>query len=244
MADDQTAGNEATAAPAPAPAAPPSAGSGNGAKVGGWILVSLGGLLVIAGIALVVIHLTQRENGGYYTSSAVQVGAPGYAVTTEGLDIGDLPGPVTDAIGRVRVNVRSNNGQALFVGIGHRSDVSAYLGGVRRSEVTDVNGDNITYKLHSGGPPAGPPARQSFWQASSSGTGQITVTWKVKGGTWAIVLMNANGAAPVSATVSVGANTNLVLWVGIGLLVLGLILGGAGTGLLLSSNRSARPDAA
>ena len=153
------------------------------------------------------------------------------------------PGPVTDAIGRVRVNVRSSNGQALFVGIGPRSDVSAYLGGVRRSEVTDVNGDNITYKLHSGGPPAGPPASQSFWEASSSGTGQITVSWKVKGGTWAIVLMNANGAAPVSATVSVGANTNLVLWVGIGLLVLGLILDGAGTGLLLSS-RSARPGAA
>jgi hypothetical protein len=243
MSDDQTAQAAATPAPVPPQAAPPSAGSGNGAKVGGWILVSLGALLVIAGIALVVVHLTQRDNGGYYTSSAVQVGAPGYAVTTEGLDIGSLPGAVTDAIGRVRVKVRDNNGQALFVGIGRRSDVDAYLGGVRRSEVTDVDGHNISYKLHSGGPPAGPPAGRSFWEASRSGTGQITVTWKVKGGTWVIVLMNANGAAPVSATVSVAANTNLVLWIGIGLLVLGLILDGAGAGLLLSS-RSARPSAA
>src|SRR5438270_13772098 len=105
MAEDQTAGNEATAAPAPVPTAPPSAGSGNGAKVGGWILVSLGGLLVIAGIALVVIHLTQRENGGYYTSSAVQVGAACYAVTPEGLDICYLRGSVIDGNLLLRVDV-------------------------------------------------------------------------------------------------------------------------------------------
>jgi hypothetical protein len=58
----------------------------------------------------------------------------------------------------------------------------------------------------------------------------------VKSGTWIIVLMNANAAAPVSATVSVGANTNLVLWVGIACAVFGLILAGAGTALLLAGS--------
>jgi hypothetical protein len=242
MAEDQTARSEQ--APEVAPTPPPtSAGSSSGAKVGGWILISLGGLFVIAAIALVVIHLTQRDNNGYYSSSSQQVGGPGYAVTTQGLNIGDLPSVATDAIGRIRVNVRSNNGQPLFVGIAHRSDVNGYLGSVRRSEVTDVNGDNITYKLHPGGPPAGPPQRQSFWQASGTGSGQLTVTWKVKGGNWVIVLMNANAVAPVNATVSVGANTNLVLWVGLGCLVFGLILAGAGTALLFAS-RGPRPIAA
>jgi hypothetical protein len=242
MAEDQTARDEPAREVAPN-APPTSTGSSTGAKVGGWVLVGLGGLLAIAAIALVVIHLTQRDSNGYYTSSSLQVGGPGYAVTTEGLDTGGLPGVATDAIGRIRVNVRSNDGQPLFVGIGHKADVNGYLGSVRRSEVTDVSDENITYKQHPGGSPAGPPARQSFWQASGTGSGQLTVTWKVKGGTWVIVLMNANAAAPVSATVSVGANTNLVLWVGIGCAVFALILAGAGTALLLAS-RGPRPVAA
>lgn len=48
-------------------------------------------------------------------------------------------------------------------------------------------------------------AGPNFWQAASTGSGQVTVSWKVKGGTWTIVLMNASGAAQVSAAVSVGA---------------------------------------
>jgi hypothetical protein len=240
MAEDQSATPEAAASGGSAGGGSASGGSGSGgsgsgARVGGWILLGLGGLLLVGGIALVVIHLTQRDKNGYYTSSSVRVGAPGYAVTTEGLHIGDLPSVATDVIGRVRVNVQSNSGQALFVGIGSRADVDSYLGGVSRSEVTNVNGQDISYKVHPGGAPSGPPTQKSFWETSSTGSGRITVTWKVKGGTWVIVLMNASGAAPVSATVSVGANTNLILWVGIGLIVLGLIFDAGGTGLLVAS---------
>ncbi len=197
---------------------------------------------MISGVALVIVHLTQRGKDGYYTSSTKHVTAAGYAVTTEGLHIGDLPSVATDAVGRVRVSARSSNGQALFVGIAPQTAVNSYLGGVARSEVTDVNGDDITYKLHRGTAPRGPPTRRSFWQVASTGSGQVTVSWKVKGGTWTIVLMNASGAAQVSAAVSVGAKTNLLLWLGLGLLLVGLIAGGAGTAMLVSS-RSPRPTA-
>ena len=222
----------------------PSAGSGGGSglRIGGWILVVFGGLLVVAGVALVVVHLTQRDKDGYYTSSTVDVAAPGYAVTSEALHLGGLPGFVSDALGRVRVSARSSNGQALFVGIAPQSDVNGYLGGVARSEVTDVSGDNITYKTHPGGAPAGPPARQGFWQAASTGTGQVSASWKVKGGTWMIVLMNASGAAHINAAVSMGAKTNLLLWIGLGSLLLGLIAGGGGTAMLLNAH-SPRPRA-
>ena len=120
--------------------------------------------------------------------------------------------------------------------------MNAYLAGVARSEVTDVNGDTVTYKTHPGRAPAGPPGRESFWQSASTGSGQVTASWKVKGGTWAIVLMNATGAANVSAAVSVGAKTNLLLWLGLGSLLAGLIAGAAGGAMLLSS-RSRRPTA-
>ncbi len=218
-------------------------GGGTALRIGGWILVGLGALLVIAGVALVIVHLTQRGKDGYYTSSTAHVAAPGYAVTAEGLHIGDLPSVATDAVGRVRVSARSGNGQALFVGIAPQDAVNAYLDGVARSEVTDVSGDTVTYKPHPGRAPAGPPGRESFWQSASTGNGQVTATWKVKGGTWAVVLMNATAAARVSAVVSVGAKTNLLLWLGLGLLLAGLIAGAAG-GAMLWSGRSRRPTAA
>ena len=222
------------AAPEVAPKASGGGGGGTGLRIGGWILVGLGGLLVLVAVALVVVHLTQRGKDGYYTSSTAQVVAPGYAVTTEGLDISDLPSVASDVVGRVRVSARSSNGQALFVGIAPQTAVNRYLAGVARSEVTDVNGNTVKYKTHAGRAPAGTPGRESFWQSAQSGSGQVTATWKVQEGNWAIVLMNANADPRVSAAVHVGANTNLVLWVGLGFLLVGLVVGGAGGAMLLS----------
>jgi hypothetical protein len=218
-----------------APRVSPGRGGGSGLRIGGWILVGLGALGVVVGVALVVVHLTQRDDDGYYTSSTARVTAPGYAVTAEALHLGDLPSVASDVVGSVRVNVRSSTGRAAFVGIAPENAVNGYLAGVARSEVTDVNGTTVSYKTHAGGAPPGPPARERFWQSASSGTGQITAAWKVKGGTWSIVLMNANGTAPVGATVSVGAKTNLVLWVGLGFLLAGLIASAAGGAMVWSS---------
>src|SRR5437764_5509955 len=194
------------------PQRPGSGNPQNGLKVGGWIMVGLGGLFVVAAIAAVVVHLTQRDKDGYYTSSTVQVAAPGYAITAEGLHIANLPSVTGDVIGTLRVSAKSNNGRPVFVGIAPQSAVNGYLGAVARNQVTDVNGGSVSYKTHPGSAPAGPPARQAFWYATSSGTGQVTDTWKVKGGDWTIVLMNASGAPNVSAAVILGAKTNLVLW--------------------------------
>jgi hypothetical protein len=240
-AEDLSGAQEPAAPPETALPAEPRGSQRNGGrtglKIGGWILAVLGSLLVILGVALVIIHLTQRSGDGYYTSSTESVGAPGYAVTAEGLHIADIPGFATNAIGRVRVTARSSNGQALFVGIGPQTAVNTYLANVARSEVTDVNGDTVTYKMHGGGAPAGAPSRQGFWRSASSGSGQVTASWKVKGGTWTVVLMNESGGAPVRARVSMGVKTNLLLWIGLGLLLAGLIAGGGGTAMLLSSRR-------
>jgi hypothetical protein len=197
--------------------------------------------LILCGIAGVVIHLTQRDKDGYYTASAKTVAAPGYAVTAEGLDISDLPSAANDVLGRVRVSATSSNGQPLFVGIAPQKAVDGYLAGVARSEVTDVN--PVKYTAHTGRAPTGPPGSQSFWRSSRSGLGQVTTTSKVKGGKWSIVVMNANGAPQVGAAVKVGAKTNLVLWIGLGLVLAGLIAGGAGGAMLLSASHRRAPPA-
>jgi hypothetical protein len=212
-------------------------GSRTGLKVGGWILVVFGTLAVIVGVTLVVIHLTQRDSDGFYTSDSKRVSAPGYAITSDTLHFGDLPGVVSDIVGTVRVSATSTNGRPLFVGIARSSDVDSYLGGVARSEVTDINDNSVDYDRHPGGAPAGPPGAQRFWEASSTGRGQVTTTWKVSGGDWEIVAMNATGAPRVSADVRLAAKTNVVLWVGIGFLVVGLVLAGGGIAMLVSSGR-------
>ena len=198
-------------------------GGSTGLKVGGWILVVLGTLGLIIGIALVVIHLTQRDDG--------------YAITSEALHFGDLPGVVSDIVGTVRVTATSSNGRPLFVGIARQSDVNSYLGGVARSEVTDFSNNSVDYDQHSGGPPAGPPGAQRFWEARSTGSGQVTTTWKVSGGDWSIVAMNATGAPRVSADVRLGAKTTAVLWIGIGFLVVGLLFAGGGIAMLVAGSR-------
>lgn len=218
-----------------APVQPGGGGGSTGLKVGGWILAVIGALILIVGVTLVVIHLTQRDSDGYYTSSTEHVAAPGYAITAESLHIGDLPNVVSDVVGRVRVTATSSNGQVLFVGIGPQSAVNGYLAGVARSQVTDINGDTVEYQRHAGRAPAVPPGRERFWNASSSGRGQVTTTWKVAGGDWTIVAMNATGAPHVSAAVRVGANTNIVLWIGLGFLLVGLIVNGGGVAMLVSS---------
>jgi hypothetical protein len=233
------AGTDPTTPPATGGGAPvqPGGGSRTGLKVGGGILLVLGIVGVVIGVALVVIHLTQRDSDGYYTSDAEHVSAPGYAVSAESLHFGDLPGVVNDIVGSVRVNATSTNGRPLFVGIGPQSDVNRYLGGVARSQVTDFNDNRVDYDQHPGGPPAGPPGGQHFWEASSTGRGPVTTTWNVSGGDWAIVAMNTTGTPRVSATVTLGAKTNAVLWIGLGFLVVGLLLGGGGIAMLVSSGR-------
>jgi hypothetical protein len=215
----------------------PGGGSRTGLKVGGWILVVIGTLAAVIGVTLVVVHLTQRDSDGYYTSDSTRVSAPGYAITSEALHFGNLPGVVNDIVSTVRVSATSTNGRPLFVGIARQSDVNRYLGGVARSQVTDINDNSVDYDRHPGGAPAGPPGSQHFWEASSTGRGQIPTTWKVSGGDWAIVAMNATGAPRVSADVKLAAKTDAVLWVGIAFLAVGLIAGGAGIAMLVSSRR-------
>ena len=226
----------------------PPAGSGGGvsgrdvrreggSNVAGWILASVGALFLACAIALAIVHLTQRGADGYYTSDTASVRSHGYAVTSEGLHFGDLPSFATNAVGQVRVSATSRNAQPLFVGIAPESAVNGYLGGVARNVVNEFDGSTVQSTAHAGRAPSGVPSSQGFWKASGSGRGKVNVTWKIKGGNWAVVVMNASARPQVSAGVSLGAKTNLVLWIGLGFLVLALLAGGSGGAMLWSSRR-------
>jgi hypothetical protein len=85
------------------------------------------------------------------------------------------------------------------------------------------------YRVRAGGKPATPPARARFWVGSIAARGSQALTWSVKKGRWAVVVMRPDGSRGVSADVAAGAKMPGLLWASIGLLVFGLLtLGGAG----------------
>jgi DNA-binding IclR family transcriptional regulator len=64
--------------------------------------------------------------------------------------------------------------------------------------------------------------------ASVAGRGTQTLTWSVKHGRWAVVVMRPDGSRGVSADLAAGAKLPALLWASISLFVVGLLtLGGA-----------------
>ena len=175
---------------------------------------------VFAGLLLAVGGLAlwgdwQKDEHGYLTTDAQQFEAGTRALTTENLDI-DLDGAETlmdhEDFGEVRLAVESRTDKPVFVGIARTSDVSEYLSGVARTEITDVNTgpfdvDSIDYEAndHAGSERPAAPAKSHIWVASEQGSGSQTLNWDVDHGDWSVVVMNADGSRGVDADISAGA---------------------------------------
>jgi hypothetical protein len=221
-------------------------------RVAAVVLGSLGVLvgvgLLLAGLALVLAHATLRDSDGFYASSTERLTTSTRALTSERLNIGRVDGAgagwaADEAPVRVRVRAASADGRPIFVGIASERSVDAYLRGVAHDEVTDVHSDPFradSVRREGDRSPA-PPASEGIWEASSGGSGTQTAEWKVGEGRWAVVVMNADGRPGIATDVSVGARLGWLVWVGVALLVLGLLSAAGGGGLMWAGLRT-RPD--
>jgi len=89
---------------------------------------------------------------------------------------------------------------------------------------------------------AGLRAASRRFAASATGSGEQVLNWKPSGGTWRVVVMNADGSPHVAVDASIGAKLDNWFWVGIGLLVAGLVLAFAAAGLIhLGVRRTEEP---
>jgi hypothetical protein len=202
-----------------------------------FALVSVG--MIVGGGALAWAHGTQRDDDGFLTSPTFELSTPGHVLRSEDVDLASRPGDwFPSGLADVRFTVESD--QSLFVGVGPSDDVDAYLSGVAGSEVTRLGPDanDIEYRTLAGTAlPEGAPAAQNFWEASAEGT-DATFTWDVESGEWTVVVMNADGSAPVAADVEAGVKISILLGLAIGLLVGGLLLGiAAAAGLVWAVRR-------
>lgn len=209
----------------------------------GSLLALLGLAVAIAGGAALIAYGVGRDSDGYFTTSTQRFQTVGRALVSEEVDLGsegDAAGPVSlGDLANVRVRAEGAGGRAVFVGIGPRSEVAAYLDGVAYAEVTDVDYDpfKATYAPHLGARTPAPPAQQDFWAARASGPGQQTLDWELEGGTWSLVVMNANAAPVVAADLQLGVKIKILLPLGIGLLIGGLVVLGIGVTMIVFGAR-------
>ncbi|HEU4865994.1 MAG TPA: DUF4389 domain-containing protein, partial [Actinomycetota bacterium] len=133
------------------------------------------------------------------------------------------------------VRIRSESDRPGFVGIGPADEVERYLGGVERDEVVDLdNSGDPGYSRRSGGAPSGPPGDETFWVASTEGAGERTLEWEPEDGDWRAVVMNEDGSRGVSSELSIGAELDSILWIGIGMLLAGALFA-AGSALAITA---------
>jgi Domain of unknown function (DUF4389) len=230
--EDDPLGAAATApkepgAPVAVPAAAQPAPRGGAGRVVlivvGVITALLSLALLAGGTALVVIDQTQRDRDGFLMSPSEDFSTAAYAIVSESADV-DFGGSDRAAraiLGDVRI--RSESDRDVFVGIARDADVEEYLNGVERSVVTDI-GKEPEYSQRSGGAPTSRPGDQRFWVASTSGSGEQTLEWEPEDGSWSVVVMNSDASRGVASELSIGAELDAALWVGIVFLVVGALL--------------------
>jgi len=190
--------------------------------VAGAIVLVLGALIVAAGGA--ALWQTGTSDGGYITSGAHRFDTTSHAIVTEGLKVdSDVPRWL---IGRARITASSSDGKPVFVGVARERDVDAYLANVSRSQIRNLEYGpfKVDYANRAGTGSPARPASRSIWAASTSGTGDQQLTWRLRSGEWRVVLMNPDGSSGVRADVKVGGRINHVVPVALGVTGAGLLI--------------------
>ena len=192
----------------------------------------VGALLLAAGIAGIVTRAS--SDGGYVSTGTHTYSSNGRAIVTDAMHVGTFPDWLV-----AKLRVKASSDKPLFVGVGRRADVDRYLAGVARSTIEDVSYGpfDVSYSAQPGSAIPARPATQSFWQTSSTGVGLRTVAWKVRHGSWRVVVMNADGSPGVATEAKVGATVHGALAVVLVALALGLALVAGAAALVLRGSR-------
>jgi hypothetical protein len=189
----------------------------------GGVLFVIGVLAAIAGGALMAFF----GSNDTLSSGVQQVSTPTRALVSTADSIQGASGAQT-VVGSVQLRITATPtgaGHLLFVGIGPASAVDRYLNGVSHDVATDVSVTpfHLTLARQGGTATPPPPESQSFWVAKASGN-HPTLTWTVASGSYRVVVMNTNAAAPVAFAGGLDLTIPHSFAIGIGLLIGGIVL--------------------
>ena len=215
----------------------------------GAIILLVALALIAAGGTLVWLDKAHSDSEGFITTNTIHLERASYAITTKPAEI-DFeieiePWWFVDGhdIATIKVQGSSeDSSKQIFIGIADEADVQAYLNSVNYDEIREfrVSPFRVYYTNHPGSSAPAAPTSQTFWIISEYGPGTQTLEWEVETGNWVLVLMNADGSAGVDVSGSVGVDIPWIFWVGVGLIVGGIVLLIIGVGLILLGTRRRR----
>ncbi|WP_028662049.1 DUF4389 domain-containing protein [Saccharomonospora saliphila] len=236
-------GGHDPAGPIPGGRVEPTPPAPHGGWTGGRVAATItGSVLALAatgvlsgGGALLWAHTAERDADGYLTVHDT-VSTSTSAVTAEHVRLG---GQWRDTLGDIRIRARALAGTGpVFLGVAPAADAERYLAGVRRAEIRELGQDGVV--VRPGGPLPGPPGERAFWTARESGTAP-TVTLPPGGGSWTVVLTEADARAGLDVRVEAGATVPALPWIAAGVLAGGAVLLAGGATLIgVAVHRAAR----
>lgn len=190
---------------------------------------------VVVGVILTLVALTLVGVGGTAMAMASHDGGyidlgtnkythrtDAYAMTTDGWSADKAMGGLYDDL---RITFTPEHaGDPVFLGLADESGIHKYLDGVQYTTIHDSTAKGDSKTEHPGGTPKTLPAQADVWTAKASGKGAQTLNWTVKPGTVAVVAMKADGSKQLAGHVTVSAKIASLTWIGVALLVAGLII--------------------
>ena len=213
-----------------------------GHLVAGSVSVLIAAVLIAAG-ALALWGDAKKGDDGYLSTGTERFTTATRALQSERVDIEiDSKSWIAgvEDLGDTRLKVAPAGGEPVFAGIGPERDVKAYLRGVEHTVLKDIDSSPFSARHveHGGARAPARPSEQDFWAASTEGSGPQALHWTPDVGDWAVVVMNADGSAGVTADVSAGAEVAFLAPLGWSLAGGGLLLLVGGVYLL---RRGVRP---
>ena len=213
----------------------------------GWVALSLAmGLValvtILGGGAILAAHARHADDDGFYATASKQLTTPTTALVSSDLDL-DVDGAGwlfrSGRVASIRITATGTNARPIFIGVAPRTQVRSYLDAVAHDEVTDFEIDpfTVTTARRAGSRTPTPPTDNDLWTASATGAGKQVLTWPMTGGTWEVVVMNADGTPNVETDLTLGAKVPAAFWLGGTLLTIGALLT---LGLVLVVYRGAR----
>lgn len=181
-------------------------------RAGKIIMIVAGGLLILFGLGLGMgaaaasAASSHQDREGFFTLPREIYQVDSHALTLPDLEVG-MGVRAEDSVGTAVVRGESAGSSGdLFMGVGPSRDVERYLQDVSYSELRDVRFSpfDVSYREYQGASEPLPPGDQDFWAAQASGTGVQELSWNLQTGDWTVVVMNADGAAPVAADLQAG----------------------------------------
>jgi hypothetical protein len=168
-----------------------------GRVIGGSVLAVAGAVVALGGGGILALGGT----GGSFESGHRDVSTKTTALVSEPAKLNETQS-VTDVLGHPSVRISADSVRSdrnVFVGVGPKAQVDRYLAGAPIDTVHDFSVDpwNLDKSARPGTAKPKPPATQSFWVAKSSGS-SAAIDWKVRDGSWRVVVMNSDGSRGVA----------------------------------------------